>query len=433
MAENETDHNDAQNPSPPAERSVTALPSRARHPMETLLRNGGSAFPRPGEIIEGAVIEKKHGALFVDLGIKGIGIVYGREYKAAEDIIKNLASGDTVHAKIVELDNEDGYAELSLKEAGEEKRWVILKSMRDTEEAMELVVREANRGGLILELEGVKGFLPASQLSIKNYPRVEGGDKERIFQELQKLVGRPLRVKVIDLDPREQKLIFSEKGIASEATRAALAKYKTGDVIEGEVTGVVDFGAFVRFDENLEGLIHISEIDWTLIEDPRSVLKPGDRVRTKIIDIQGDKIALSLKALKDDPWVTIAGQYHKGDMVRGKITRFAPFGAFAEIEPHIHPASARSPEAAAISPEPEPAPNGVQGLIHISEFGNQARMQNELKIGATYDLKIILLDPKEHRMSLGIPREPPEAQSSREEPTPEPRSSDETAADAKPL
>jgi small subunit ribosomal protein S1 len=432
MAENETNHNHAENPPPAAEGSRIA-PLRTRHPMATLLRNGGSAFPRPGEIIEGAVIEKKHGALFVDLGIKGIGIVYGREYKAAEDIIKNLAPDDTVHAKIVELDNEDGYVELSLKEAGEEKRWVILKNMRDTEEAMELVVREANRGGLILELEGVKGFLPASQLSIKNYPRVEGGDKERIFQELQKLVGRPLRVKVIDLDPREQKLIFSEKGIASDATRAALAKYKTGDVIEGEVTGVVDFGAFVRFDENLEGLIHISEIDWTLIEDPRSVLKPGDPVKAKIIDIQGDKIALSLKALKDDPWVKIAEQYHKGDTVLGKITRFAPFGAFAEIEPHTHPVAGQLPEAADATPLAEPASNRIQGLVHISEFGNQARMQNELKIGETYDLKIILLDPKEHRMSLGMARGAQQTESLLPESAPESLSSHQPTIEAKPL
>lgn len=397
MAENENNNNHAENAAQAPletgfltghspERKSGAAGGRVRHPMEILLRNGGSAFPKPGELIEGKVIGKERGVLFVDLDIKGIGIVYGREYKNAEDIIKNLASGDTVNAKIVELDNEDGYIELSLKEAGEEKRWFVLSNLRQSGQALELKVLEANRGGLILELEGVKGFMPASQLSIKNYPRVEGGDKERILQELQKLVGSTLQVKVIDLDPTEQKLILSEKGIASEATRAALAKYKTGDVIEGEITGVVDFGAFVRFDETLEGLIHISEIDWTLIEDPRTVLKIGDKVKTKIIDIQADKIALSLKALKEDPWVKIAEQYHKGDMIKGRITRFAPFGAFAEIEPQI------------------------QGLIHISEFGSQAKMQEELKIGQTYDLKIILLDPKEHRMSLGIVRPEREAE-----------------------
>lgn len=359
----------------------TVSPLQKRHPMEALLKIGGVAVPKPGEIAEGTVVEKERGVLFVDLGIRGMGIVYGREYKAAEDLIKPLAPGDTIHAKIVELDNDEGYIELSLKEAGDEKRWIKLREMRDKGDTVELKITEANRGGLIMELEGIKGFLPASQLSIKNYPRVEGGDKERILQELQKLAGTTLRVKVIDLDPREQKLIFSEKGVTSEESRAALAKYAAGDTVEGEVTGVVDFGAFVRFGETLEGLIHISEIDWILIEDPRSVLKPGDRVTVKILDLANGKIALSLKALKEDPWVKIAEQYKKGDLVKAKITRFTSFGAFAEIAPQI------------------------QGLIHISEFGTPAKMQTELKTGETRELRVILIDPKEHRMSLGMTRE----------------------------
>ena len=363
-----------------AESTASAVLQK-RHPMETLLKSGGVAVPRPGEIAEGLVIEKEGGVLFIDLGIRGVGIVYGREYKAAEDIIKPLVPGDTINAKIVESDNDEGYIELSLKEAGDEKRWVKLKQLRDSGEAVEIKVIEANRGGLIMDLEGVKGFLPASQLSIKNYPRVEGGDKERILQELQKLAGTILRVKVIDIDPQEQKLIFSEKGVASEESRAALAKFAAGDIVEGEVTGVVDFGAFVRFGDTLEGLIHISEIDWTLIEDPRAVLKPGDKVKAKIIDLQNGKIALSLKALKEDPWVKIAEQYKKGDTIKAKITRFTTFGAFAEIEPQI------------------------QGLIHISEFGTPARMQEELKQGETRDLHILLIDPKDHRMSLGMVRE----------------------------
>ncbi|OGZ97846.1 MAG: hypothetical protein A3J10_04320 [Candidatus Sungbacteria bacterium RIFCSPLOWO2_02_FULL_54_10] len=363
-----------------AESTASAVLQK-RHPMETLLKSGGVAVPRPGEIAEGLVIEKEGGVLFIDLGIRGVGIVYGREYKAAEDIIKPLVPGDTINAKIVESDNDEGYIELSLKEAGDEKRWVKLKQLRDSGEAVEIKVIEANRGGLIMDLEGVKGFLPASQLSIKNYPRVEGGDKERILQELQKLAGTILRVKVIDIDPQEQKLIFSEKGVASEESRAALAKFAAGDIVEGEVTGVVDFGAFVRFGDTLEGLIHISEIDWTLIEDPRAVLKPGDKVKAKIIDLQNGKIALSLKALKEDPWVKIAEQYKKGDTIKAKITRFTTFGAFAEIEPQI------------------------QGLIHISEFGTPVRMQEELKQGETRDLRILLIDPKDHRMSLGMVRE----------------------------
>jgi len=351
--------------------------------METLLKNGVTVvLPKPGEIVEGKVVDKKRARLFVDLGPYGIGLVFGREFSAAQDIIKNLNPGDVVSGKVVEADNEDGYIELSLKEAGEERRWIDLKKLMQGGEVLELPILEANRGGLILEAKGVKGFLPASHLSSKNYPRVDGGDKEKIYQELQKLVGQILRVKVLDLDPAENKLIFTEKGHTSEDVLTAMIKYKVGDVVEGEITSVVDFGAFMKFDEaGLEGLVHISEIDWTLIEDPRSVLKPGEKVKVKIIDIRGDKISLSLKQLKEDPWSKIADKYRKGDVIKAKITKFNPFGAFAQLDKDIH------------------------GLAHISEFGTEAKMRETLKLGEEYQLKILMVDASEHRMSLGLIRE----------------------------
>lgn len=355
-----------------------------KHPMELLLKTvGGSRLFKAGDIIEGAVIERRTNRLFIDIGFQGSGIVYGREYYAAQDIIKNLKPGDIVSVKVVDPDNEDGYVELSLKEAGTEKNWSDLKKMLEQGEVLELPVQEANKGGLILEARGVKGFLPASQLSAKNYPRVEGGDKERIFQELQKLVGQKLTVKILDLSPAEDKLIFTERGRDLEGTRSALAKYKIGDVVEGEITGVVDFGAFMRFDEGagLEGLIHVSEIDWSLVEDPREFLKLGERVSAKIIDIQGDKVSLSLKQLKEDPWVKIAEKYKKGDLVRARVTKFNPFGSFAQLE------------------------SGIQGLVHISEFGTEIKMRSELELGKEYQFKILLIDPQEHRMSLGVLKE----------------------------
>lgn len=382
MTSEENNNTEFNNEAEVLERETSASKA-GRHPMEVLLKSGVVlSFPRAGDLVEGAVIDKKGARLFVDLGGMGVGVVYGREFSIAQDLIKGLNSGDSVSAKIVELDNEEGYVELSLKEAGEEKRWVDLKKMMQEGEAIELPVLEANRGGLILEVKGVKGFLPASQLSSKNYPRVEGGDKEKVYLELQKLVGTPLKVKILDLDPRENKVIFTEKETDRENIRAALAQFKVGDEVEGEITGVVDFGAFMRLgsEPNIEGLIHISEIDWTLIEDPRGVLKPGDKVKAKIIDIQGDKISLSLKALKEDPWVKVAEKYKKGDVIRGKVTKFNPFGAFVELE------------------------SQVQGLVHISEFGTEENMKKELELGKEYDFKVLLLEPKEHRMSLGVVR-----------------------------
>lgn len=355
---------------------------RTRHVMETLLKGGLGSAPKPGDLVEGAVIEKRGAKLFVDLGPFGTGVVYGREYHQAQDIIKGLQPGDTVSGKVVESDNEDGYVELSLKEAGEEKRWVDLKQMMQSGEILESPVLEANRGGLILEAKGIKGFLPASHLSSQHYPRVDGGDKEKIYQELLKLIGQPLRVKILDLDPKESKLIFTEKGQTSEEMQTAFAKYKVGEVVEGEITSVVDFGAFVKFDEaGLEGLIHISEIDWILIEDPREILKSGDKVKAKIIDIRGDKISLSLKQLKEDPWVKAQERYHKGDMIKAKVTKYNPFGAFAQLDKDIH------------------------GLAHISEFGTEAKMRETLKVGEEYTFRILMIDPKEHRLSLGLIRE----------------------------
>jgi len=358
----------------------TSLPKEQKHPMEILLKSPGAVLAlKIGDLAEGIVVERQGTRLYVDLGAYGMGIVYGREYYAAQDIIKDLEPGSRLSGKVVELDNDEGYIELSLREAGREKQWFDLRKLMQEGTALELSVRKANSGGLILEASGVEGFLPASQLSTKNYPRVSGGDKEKIFQELQKLIGQTLRVKILDLDPQENKLIFTERGLDREEIRKSIAKYAIGDVVEGEITGVVDFGAFVGFDEKgLEGLIHLSEIDWTLVEDPRALLKPGDRVKAKIIDIQGDKISLSLKRLKENPWSTVAEKYHKGEVVQGKITKLNPFGAFVELDREI------------------------QGLVHVSEFGSAAKMKEAVKLGEEYPFRVLLIDPQEHRLSLGL-------------------------------
>ena len=357
------------------------IPQKPRHPMEALLKTSGNAFVKIGELVEGTVLEKKGTRVYVDLGPRGMGIIYGREYYAAQDIIRKADEGDPIAGKVVEIDNDEGYIELSLKEAGEEKRWIDVKESMEKKELLELPVVEANKGGLLLEYKGIRGFLPASQLSMKHYPRVEGGDKDKIFLELKKFIGTPLKVKILDASPKEQKLIFSEKDSESEETRALLLHYKIGDVVEGEVTGVVDFGAFMKFGEDLEGLIHISEIDWGLVENPRDYLKPGDKLTAKIIDIQGEKVSLSLKQLKEDPWKKIAEEHKKGDVLNGRVTKFNPFGAFVEIG------------------------SNIQGLVHISEFGNEENMHRTLESGKEYPFKILLIDPVEHKMSLGIIRE----------------------------
>lgn len=348
------------------------------HPMEQLLRNVGTGgFIKEGDIVEGVVLLKKGGSLFVDLDSAGIGIVYGKEYMLAHDAIKNAKPGDDIHGKVIAVDNEEGYVELSLQEAGREKLWLDAKKMMKEGRAVRVTVKKANTGGLILMYNGLEGFLPASQLSFQHYPRVEGGQKEKILQELQKFIGTEINVKILDVNPSENKLIFTEKGVETEEIKQALAAYNVGDVVSGVVAGMVDFGAFVRFNDiGLEGLVHLSEFDWTPVTNPRDVLKKGDQVNVKIIDIQADKVSLSLKQLKEDPWKQATAAFQKGSIVEGKVVKMNPYGAFIELGSHVH------------------------GLVHVSSFGSGEKMCEQLVPGQTYPFTIAQISQEGHRIAL---------------------------------
>ena len=333
---------------------------------------------RVGEIVEGKIIGTGKSSIYVDLGPMGTGLIFGREFYQAKHELKNKQIGDKIFAKIVDLEDDEGYIELSLTEAGKEIGWESLHKIKENNEIIKVKVLGANKGGLMAEVEGIQGFLPVSQLSPEHYPRVEGADKSKILQKLQQLVGEELEVKIFDVNQGEEKLIFSEKATDSEKLKEILKNYKPGDMVEGEITGVVDFGAFMKFGD-LEGLIHISELDWQLIEDPSEIVKVGEKVKAKIIEITEDgRVSLSLKALKKDPWDGIEEKYKKGDVVQGKTTKFNPFGAFIEVEPKI------------------------QGLCHISEFGTKTKMEEKLKINQTYKFQILQVDPPEHRMTLKL-------------------------------
>lgn len=376
--------------------------------MEEALKNILSGqMPKVGEVVDGIVIGKKGSYLYINLGAFGTGVIYGKEYYEAQDLIKNIKIGDKVSAKVVELQNDDGYVELSLKEAGQEMAWDELRKLKESGEIVSIKITEANRGGIMGQLKGVPAFMPVSQLSVKNYPRVEGGDKTRILQELNKFVGKSMNVKVIDLDQKELKLIVSERGVQDETLKEIMSGYKIGDIIEGEVSGVVDFGAFVKIGApvspsqggsaekaestpQVEGLVHISELDWQLIEDPRQVIKVGDKIQAKIIGIDGDKISLSIKALKKDPWESIEDDYKIGEVIKGKVVKINPFGVFVKLDANI------------------------QGLCHISEFKSEDEMEEKLEIGKTYTFNIQLINKVEHRMALGFGK-PKEGKEDKEE------------------
>ncbi|HET8574881.1 MAG TPA: S1 RNA-binding domain-containing protein [Candidatus Paceibacterota bacterium] len=332
--------------------------------------------PEEGELVDGKVIHVGKSALYLDLHPYGTGIIYGREFLVARDLIKKINIGDMVNAKVIDPENEDGYIELSLKEARRAILWSEAEDHVKQKTPLELLVKDANKGGLLIDWQGLTGFLPASQLKPEHYPRVEDGNKDRILEELKKLVGERLPVVIIAASPREEKLIFSEKSYAPKETQEAVSKYQVGEIVEGVATGVVDFGIFVKVEEGLEGLVHISEIDWGLVEDPRNLYKQGDKIRAKIIEATNDKISLSIKALKENPWKNAAEKYKKGDEVTAVVIKFNKHGVLASIE------------------------EGVAGLVHVSEFGSMEKLRETFELGKTYPFKITLFNPKEQKMTL---------------------------------
>lgn len=335
--------------------------------------------PQDGDIVEGVVIASGINSLYVDLPPFGTGIIYGKEYINIRDVIKNINIGDTVSAKVVEAEGKDGYVELSLKEARQAIVWAEAEKAMKAKTILDLPVKEANRGGLMIDWQGLTGFLPVSQLSSEKYPRVDGGDKEKIFEELKKLIGERISVAIITVDPKEHKLIFSERSSDQEAKEEKIGeKYHVGDIIEGEVTGAVDFGIFVKLDDSLEGLVHISEISWSLVENPREVYKPGTKVQVKVIDVDKGKVSLSIKALQESPWENAKDKYKAGIEVEAVVIKFNKHGALASVQ------------------------EGVAGLVHVSGFESEQDMKSKLSLGTSYKFKINVFDPKDQKMTLTL-------------------------------
>lgn len=333
-----------------------------------------------GEFAEGTLMKKGKKVAYFDLGQLGTGVVFGIEYINGSDIIKGLSVGDKISAKVVDTENEDGYVELSLTEAGRQKLWAEIKDIRDKNEPIVVKISGANSGGLMTEVAGMKAFLPVSQLSNDHYPRVTDGNKDKILEELKKMVGMELKVKIINNNQNLNKLIVSEREIADQGVKELLNRYKVGDVIDGIISGVADFGAFIKFADQpaVEGLIHISEIDHRLIENPKEVLKINDTVKAKIVEIKEGRVSLSLKALKANPWDTINEKFKEGQEVSGTVSRFNPFGAFVALTADI------------------------QGLIHVSEFGGVDEMKKVIEIGKQYKFRIESMKPAEKRIILKL-------------------------------
>jgi small subunit ribosomal protein S1 len=343
--------------------------------MDELLATEEVKQLETGDVVEGTVSSVRKNEVWVDLGPRGVGVVMRREIGHGQ----TLEDGQTITVSVIDPELDEGYALLSMRRAAKDRGWDELQRIFDEQQIVEVAPYDANRGGLLVELEGIRGFLPVSQLAAGHYPRVSGADKDEILQKLNALTGKQLRVRILDVSRKDNKLIFSEKEAVRDDMQARFAKLKVGDVVEGIVTGVIDFGAFVNVD-GIEGLIHISEISWERVEDPRKYVKVGETVSAKIIAIDKDRLSLSLKQMQEDPWIEQVKQFKKGENVEGKVTRITPFGAFVQLSP------------------------AVEALVHVSEISDEENIDPEkvFQLNEKKTFKVLDIDTSARKIALSL-------------------------------
>jgi small subunit ribosomal protein S1 len=368
--------------------------------MQELLAQEGVEIkvPKAGDVLEGTILSAGKNEVYIDIPSYGLGVVRGRELYDETVRLEALKAGDPVFASVVEPENKEGNIEMSFRAAGQERVWQTLTDRLRSREIIATKILDANKGGLMVEVNGVMGFLPVSQLSTEHYPRVEDGDKNKILEVLKSYIGSQFAVQVITADANEEKLIVSEKAVGEEALRAKIGKLKIGEVVEGEVSGIVDFGIFIKFGTGLEGLVHISELAWNRIEHPKDLYKVGQKLSAQVISIDRDRISLSVKRLQSDPWLESIKKYEVGQTVTGKVTKVMQYGAFVELDPEIY------------------------GLVHSVELsGEEGKDPSEVvKPGDEKQFKIISIEPQEHRLGLSLRAMNAKADEKTEEAKPEP-------------
>ncbi len=334
-----------------------------------------------GDTIDGTIMQVDRDEILVDIGSKAEGVVPAREMQSLTNEDRaQLQAGDTLLVFVVQSEDQEGRAVLSIDKARQEKSWRRLQQIYEAAEVIEAKVVNYNKGGLLVSLDGVRGFVPASQVS-----GISRGPETQKQSDMARLVGNELTLKVIEINRTRNRLILSERQAAQEVREGRkdelLSSLKEGDVRSGVVTSVCDFGAFVDIG-GADGLVHLSEISWSRVKHPSEVLKPGDKVDVYVLNVDNDRkrIALSIKRTQNEPWTTVGDRYQLGQVVEGTITQLASFGAFARIE------------------------DGIEGLIHVSEMGDgQAQHPRDVvQEGDTVQVRIIRIDPARRRMGLSM-------------------------------
>jgi len=351
--------------------------------MEQFLTNPAHDYRnlQYGDTVDGTIMRMDKDEILVDIGSKAEGVVPSREMQSlSPEDRAELRPGDTLLVFVVQAEDKEGRAVLSVDKARQEKSWRRLQQSYDNGEVIEAKVINYNKGGLLVNLDGVRGFVPASQVS-----GISRGPETQKQSDMAKMVGTSLSLKVIEINRNRNRLILSERQAVQEVREGRkdelLSSLKEGDVRTGVVTSVCDFGAFVDIG-GADGLVHLSELSWSRVKHPSEVLKPGDKVQVYILNVEPDRkrIALSIKRTQNEPWTTVNERYHLGEIVEGTITQLASFGAFARIE------------------------DGVEGLIHVSEMGD-GHIQHPREVvqeGDQVQVRIIRIDPARKRMGLSM-------------------------------
>jgi len=341
---------------------------------ELLAQTGGLALGlKKGTTIDGTVISVTPREVLVDIGKKSFGIIAEWELEQVKDYAATLKVGDKITAQVINPENEVGYTILSLRKTSMERRWNILSQKKEKGEDIEVVGLDTAKGGLLVEWQNLRGFIPATQLDsfLSSNPVV--------------LIGKPIKVKILEVDQSLNRLVLSQKaatlGISPEVMKKRLDKIKQNDILKGIISGIAPFGLFVDI-EGLEGLVHISEIAWEKVGSPASLYKVGDKVEVMVIDVNQEqgKLNLSLKRLTPDPWKNILDRYAPDTTISGKVVRMAPYGAFVQLDV------------------------GIEGLIHISKIPQDV----ELKVGQEVECLVENVDSVKRKISLTlVPKEKP--------------------------
>ncbi|MFA4941156.1 MAG: S1 RNA-binding domain-containing protein [Patescibacteria group bacterium] len=352
-----------------------------------LLEKDDIKIPQVGDIVKGKVVAASKSEVKLDIDGVLMGVVRGPEMYNEVPEFSELKPGDEIEAAVIDEENENGELELSFRLVGQEKAWNNLRQAIKDKTTVKVKIMDANKGGLLSRYCQIDGFLPVSQLAPENYPRISGGDKSKILEKLKSFVGSEFEVTVMTLSEEDNKVIFSEKDVWNKKQKPALDKYKIGMTVDGKITAITNFGVFVTFGENIEGLVHISELAWQRIDSPSEMYKVGDKIKAEIISIDGAKVFLSAKKLLVDPWLEASAKYQIGQIVSGTILKVNPFGLFVKLDEEIH------------------------GLAHVSllNLGGKEKITELYQPGEVKNFEVVSISPSEHRLGLklaGVGKEP---------------------------